>query len=756
MKTRVHFLLALVMTLSSYSSLAGWALADGPGAGQNPAPPQRPQQQEEPKFRIGTAEVTLDVVVRDKKGRPVKDLTGADFEIYEDGARQNIESFRLVARESEPRGNRSPNREPGREKEATLPQAPALTGPPESATPGVIALVFDRLAPEARALARKAATAYADEGLMANDFTGVFAIDLSLLTLQRYTDNPQLVKQAIEQATSKASSSYVSSAEQTRNLADRSAALDQQGAAAQSAALAAGGARDSAGAAAAGQSSGQAIVEQAFVQMQMQINETFETLERNQQGYATINGLLALINPMRNLPGRKTVIFFSEGLALPPAVAEQFRSVINAANRAGVSVYAVDAAGLRIDSPNLEATREINSMAQRRMAQVHRTQDPSGPLMKGLERNEDLLRLTPHSGLGVLADSTGGFLIHDTNDLSAGLRRIDEDMRVHYVLTYVPKNQVYDGRFRQISVKLSRPNLDIQTRKGYYAVDNSIASPVLNYEAPALAALGAARNANPFNLRIGGLSFPEPDRLGLAPILVEVPASAFTYVPNGEKKTYSSDFSILVLIRNESRQVVEKLSQRYPLSGPLDKIEAARKGEILFYREAELPPGRYTVEAVAYDAPTGKASVRATNLDMSGAEKTKLRLSSLMLLNRAERLTAEEQKKDHPLHFGEVVVYPNLGEPFHKSAVKQLAFFFTAWPAQGSTGKPKLVVEVLQNNRTLAQIPGELPEADKTGAVKYASALPLEKFPPGAYELRVTVNDGQSSVTRSTQFNVEP
>jgi VWFA-related protein len=751
MKNRVNFFLAFALTLSSYTPLAG----------QNPAPSpqsQRPQGQDETKIRIGTAEVTLDVVVRDKKGRPVKDLAGTDFEVYEDGVRQNIESFRLALRESEAAGKSNPG--PNRGKEAPT-GAPTTATPPGAAketpvNPGVIALVFDRLTPEARALARKAATAYADEGLMANDFTGVFAIDLSLLTLQRYTDNPRLVKQAIEQATSRSSSTFASSAQQTRGLAERSAALDRAASSAESSALSAGASRDSAGASAAGQASGQAIVEQAFVQMQMQMNETFETLERNQQGYATINGLLALVNSMRAMPGRKTVIFFSEGLALPPAVVEQFKSVINAANRANVSVYAVDAAGLRIDSPSLETKREINSMAERRMNQVHRSQDPSGPLMKGLERNEDLLRLNPHGGLGELADQTGGFLIHDTNDLGVGLRRIDEDMRVHYVLTYVPKNQDYDGRFRQISVKLSRSNLDIQTRKGYYAVDNSIVSPVLGYEAPALAALGAARNTNQFSLRLGGLNFPEPGRIGLTPILVEAPASAFTYTPDNDKKTYGSDFSVLVLIRNESRQVVEKLSQHYLLGGPIDKIEAARKGEILFYREVNLPPGHYKIEAVAYDAPTGKANVRSTTLDVPAADEMKLRLSSLILLKRADRLTAEEQKKDHPLHFGEVVVYPNLGEPVRKSVAKQLAFFFTAWPVKGSPEKLRLTVEVLQNGRSLAQIPAELPPADETGRVKYASALPLDTFQPGGYELRVTVKDGQSSLSRAAQFNVEP
>lgn len=738
MKSRVNLLLTFALILSSYQPLTA----------QNPAPSQR---QDEPKIRIGTAEVTLDVVVRDKKGRPVKDLAAPEFEIHEDGVRQHVESFRLALRES---GTKA---DVNRGNDAT--PAPAATAPAASrdktANPGVIALVFDRLSPDARSMARKAANAYAEEGLMASDFTGVFVIDMSLLTFQQYTDNPRLVKQAIEQATSRSTSTFASNNEQVRSLAERQTALESRSAAAQGS-TSASGAGDRAGASAAGEGVGRAEIELAFVQMQIRMFETFETLERNHQGHATANSLLALVNSMRNLPGRKTVIFFSEGLSLPPAVVEQFKSVINAANRANVSVYTVDAAGLRIDSPNLEATREINAIAQRRMNQAHRSQDPSGPLTKGLERNEDLLRLNPHSGLGELADKTGGFLIRDTNDLRAGLRRIDEDMRSHYVLTYVPKNQEYDGRFRQISVKLSRPNLDVQTRKGYYAIDNTIALPVLAYEAPALAALSAARASDSFALRVGALSFPEPERLGLAPILIEAPASAFTYVPDNEKKSYNSNFSILALVRNESGRVVEKFSQRYPLSGPVDRIEAARNGEILFYREANLPPGRYTIEAVAHDAPSGKSSVRKTKLEIPGLDKTKLRLSSLTLLKRADRLSADEQKKNHPLHFGEIVVYPNLGEPMRKSVAKQLAFFFTAWPAQGTTEKLKLTVEVIQNGRSLAQVPAELPAADEQGRVKYASALPLDNFQPGSYELRVTVKGGQSSLSRSAQFNLEP
>ncbi|MEJ7709958.1 MAG: VWA domain-containing protein [Pyrinomonadaceae bacterium] len=98
-------------------------------------------------------------------------------------------------------------------------------------------------------------------------------------------------------------------------------------------------------------------------------------------------------------------------------------------------------------------------------------EDTSGqPLTRDLERNEDLIRFDPQSGLGQLSDQTGGFLIRDTNDLEGGLRRIEEDLAAYYVISYTPQNQEYDGRLRRIEVKLRRSGLDVQSRKGYYAV----------------------------------------------------------------------------------------------------------------------------------------------------------------------------------------------------------------------------------------------------------------------------------------------
>jgi hypothetical protein len=96
-----------------------------------------------------------------------------------------------------------------------------------------------------------------------------------------------------------------------------------------------------------------------------------------------------------------------------------------------------------------------------------------GAMSKQLERNEDLLRADPHSGLGELSEETGGFLVRDTNDLRAGFRKIDADMRFYYALAYEPVNQNYDGSFRKIEVKVRRPGVKVRARKGYFAIQRT-------------------------------------------------------------------------------------------------------------------------------------------------------------------------------------------------------------------------------------------------------------------------------------------
>src|SRR5438128_11590157 len=145
MKLAVSLLLVIILSFSSLNLVYG----------QTPTP-----QDQVDVIKVRANEVRLDVVVKDKKGRPVKDLSSSDFEIYEDGMRQQVQSFRFVTREATPdTANRNQVQNANRDKSApaTAPTTPIVQN---RATPGVIARVFDPLQPEARPLPRNAHMAY--------------------------------------------------------------------------------------------------------------------------------------------------------------------------------------------------------------------------------------------------------------------------------------------------------------------------------------------------------------------------------------------------------------------------------------------------------------------------------------------------------------------------------------------------------------------------------------------------------------------
>ncbi len=701
---------------------------------------------------IKTTEVLLDLVVKDKKGRVVKDLTANDLEIYEDGAKQQIESFRLVTR---------PGERKAEEKKDGAP-IPSPTVNPVKLTKGendigvsAIALVFDRLSQDGRKRAHDAAMTYVGEDSRPNDFIGVFNIDLSLKVLQNYTTESALVRQAIDKAGVTGSASFASNAEQARGQNIRIDQLKQQVAASESAASAAGAGGNAAAAGAAGSAAGAASVDLQFAEMTRRTLETFEVLERDQQGYATSNGLLAVINSMRSLPGRKAVVFFSEGLAIPPNVVAHFRSVINQANRLNVSVYTIDSAGLRATNPNDEARAEINALGRRRVDYDPSRPELGRPMTAMLERNEDLLKLNPQSGLNQLALETGGAFIGDTSNIGGKLHQVDEDLHTYYLLSYAPVNQNLDGKFRQISVKLKKGDYEVQTRKGYFAVNATGYVPMLYYESPALVALNQPTPPNAFPIKAMGFNFPDTTRQLRTVVEVQAASNSFTFIEDKTKKTFSTNFTILALIKDQSKQVVGKLSRQYVLNGPLDKLKATQSGMVLFYKETELPPGRYEIETVAYDQPTEKASVRRSALEVPDPDENKLRVSTVSILNRVEQLPAG-QKADSVFQLGEVMLYPNLGESFKKSTTKQVGFYFVVYPAKGAKAIPQLTLQVVQGSKMPADLQLKLPAPDTQGRIQFASALPIESLTPGSYELRITVKDGQSSVTRSQVFVIEP
>ena len=180
---------------------------------------------------------------------------------------------------------------------------------------------------------------------------GVFGIDLAFTPYAPFTKDRETLQKALDTIETRASTTFGIDREQKARIENNAATTQQQ---ADAAASGGGGANQGSSGAAA-----------QLAQMEANMMAGFEALERDEQGYASVNGLFAIIGAMRQLPGRKSLVLFSEGVAIPPAVHRLFLGVIDAANRANVSIYTMDAAGLRTDSEQAKIRDQVNQAGKR-------------------------------------------------------------------------------------------------------------------------------------------------------------------------------------------------------------------------------------------------------------------------------------------------------------------------------------------------------------------------------------------------------
>ena len=671
-------------------------------------------QSDQVKVKITTGEVLLDMVVRDKRGRLVKNLTASDVEVYEDGVLQKLESFRLITRESEQAANR-PKRKP---LPAIRTRQPVV---PESGF-STVAMVFDNIKPDFRPFACQAAKAYANENIKSKDYVGVFALGMSLAPVQSFTRDMELTRKAIDQVESMAYNTNIKPGT-GQDVVNKAEKIPD--------------ARDPS--------------EKRWALFNGKMIDAYEKLELQRKGLATVNGLMAIIEAQKEMAGRKAILFFSDEVAITPETALQFADVTSAANKANVTIYTVDAAGLRAESQTSESSRNLQNLAEK----ARRRADAGGPMLgqavlKDMEKNESIVNNSARGRLEQLALWTGGFVISDTNDMAKRLGRVDEELRTYYLMSYVTTNQNQDGKFRQIEVKLKRPDLIVQSRKGY-----SAAAPVASFadfETAALAALNNSPAALP--IKAIALSFPQPAPVARVPVMAQIPSNMITFVENKAAKTWTMDFRIIALIKDREKNVVKNLSQQFRNGGPLDKLEEAKRNGLSYYREAELPTGSYEIEIIAHDAAGAKASMQRIPLEVLAEGESKVSLSSPIIVASASQSPANRQA-DNLFIAGDLLLIPNFGVPIRKSVSKQLPFFFTVRPAKGSAA-PTAELEIVQSGKSLAKLPLPLPAADASGRIQFASALPLDSLSAGNYELKISVSDTKSAVSRSVTFAIEP
>jgi hypothetical protein len=489
-----------------------------------------------------------------------------------------------------------------------------------------------------------------------------------------------------------------------------------------------------------------------MTELEMRMLRTFESLDRDQRGFGSADALQAIVQSLAMLPGRKTIVYLSEGLPASPAMQARLDALVSAANRANVTVYTIDAAGLRTESTLTETRREVEAAGQERLRQTATSRDATdGPMTRIVERTEDMLRLDPHTGLSRLAGDTGGFLIRDTNDLSSVFRRIDEDNRFHYLLTYSPSNAEFDGKFRTIQVRVKREGMQIFARKGYLALRPKTV-PFLSYEVAALAALSKATPPADFPISATGFVFPDPKGNAVVPIVVQVKTREFHFAVDQEKGTYTAQATVLARIRNPAGQDVQTLSQQYLITGLAKDLASARDGELLFYRQPELQPGVYSLQAIVHDALGERSSARLSTLTIPAGSATAPPASTLVIVRRTESVPAADRPANLPFYYGDMLLYPNAGEPLRRGRDRELVFYFAFYRGQG--GEPRGSLELLHNGQSMASVPVDLAQSLPLSRHQHVGKLPVEQFPAGTYELRLRLRTGGDEQLRNAFFTI--
>jgi VWFA-related protein len=693
------------------------------------------QEPAKPAYETSSSIVLLDLVVRDKKGNPVRDLRPEEVRVTEDGVERTLTAFRLVE------GQVSDERVTG--------PVPSSLQPDPNRQVSLVTMVFDKVL-EGRQTCRQAALDFMANNMQSNVWISVFSIDQRLFLRQAFTQDPYLVKQAILAATGTTSVAAASlsgaAALQEQHSKEFQSIADQ-------AQAAAAGSQAAPGAATQGEI-GSANVMAQMAQMIASSLRFSDSIQRQQQGQSTLYPMLALVKAQSRLAGRKTLIYFSEGLVVPKNLQEVFEATKSEANRANVTVYAVDARGLNSSRDSEAGRSQLLKAAADSQRQILKRGAGAVTVDEVMiaENAEESLRANVQDTLAELSQATGGFLTANTNNFKPSMQRIATDIGSYYEAAYVPVNQEFDGKFRKIGVKVTRPDVTVQGRSGYFALPPGEGSALLPFEMPLLTALTVSPEPHAFDFQVGALQFRDTAEGREHVLVFEVPLQGMTFQQDKKKRTYTLRFSLLALVKDPEGRIIERFSDDYPFEGPLDRLDQIKRGNLLFRRPFTLKPGTYTLESVAQDRDSGRTSVVKQPLRVVPTDG--LSASSLVVIRRLDPADAD-LPVDDPFRLDRMRVVPNLDVPVSLAGNPQLSVYLAAFGAPGSAA-PKMMLEFLQGDRLVARARPELPAPDETGRIQYVGTFPTATFTPGRYSIRAVLQQGQSVTETEAPVTVVP
>lgn len=695
---------------------------------------QQPSSADRPKFGTSTAAVVVDVIVRDKKGNPVVDLTKDDFEVLENGTPQRVIDFERVL----PGVATAPvagSTTPAGPVAADLTNASNASGESTLQGQAVTAIVFDWLTDQARYEAWRAASTLLDQ-MNANDYVAVFVVDHALRRIVPYTRDTGMLKEAFDYAVTRPNpaaprlqSAQVDALVKQRDLPNTPGAEF------------AAGANTLPTNVTDGRGPAETIAAMLDTQMKWEAY-----MNRQQQGTAVSNALLGLVEQLGGMPGRKTVVLFSEGFEIPDSVKHKFDAVEDRANRHNVAFYTIDAAGLRLHSRIPMVASAIGEAGEENVSR--------GLADDRVGRRTDAMWRDPTAGLEPLARHTGGLYIGNTNDLKTGFAKVNADRRFHYLLAYSSSNPALDGTYRKIDVRVRRPDMKIRARGGYVASPSVEQITRRGYEDDAVAALTRSPLPSAFPFQLRAISTPIDGKPGLTSLVAAVDTGVMTFRENATARTYDGEVTVLARVTSRDGEALVTQSQLYQMHGDLGKLDAARHGRLLFFRTPEVPPGSHTVEWVVRDGNSGDASVLRSAMDVPLPEVRPV-VGDLVIVDHAEKAPMDDPAmKRHPLVWNGLLLYPSFGLPISKGARNELTFFLPMLVDSGDLA-PSTRIELLHAGQSLGTIDVPTAKADKD-SLRQVGTLPIDKLPPGVYELKATVTVGDRRVARTAMFTVVP
>jgi VWFA-related protein len=732
---------------------------------QEQKPPQNPADQT--VVRIETELVQIDVVVVEKDGKLVRDLRREDFELYEDGKKQPVSHFAVGTAAKPARWLSVEKKKPGAE--------PAASAAPAEVTAGryiVLAVDDYHIAPENLMIAKRTLLKFINEQMVAGDQVAVVTTSGNIGMFQQFTNERGVLERAVTRLNPQTRT--VTSSFDVPRIGDYQAELiDRNDPDALEVAIqeilrleppppptpGRGGGRS-----APNPDGGMSPRDRAM----LQARNKARTIVAQNANYTrvTLSTLESVIRSLNGLPGRKMMVLVSDGFFLGGNSSSQIfdlRRITDAATRAGVVIYSIDARGLVATPPGGDAS------------------DPGvvDPTMAGARARMDLGAVdAKRDGMYALAIDTGGKAFFNNNDLSAGLQRVLDDNEVYYVLAYEPPASRRDGRFHQIEVRIAdRPELKVRTRKGYLAslppeakaekAEKEKAKP----KSPEKIAQEAKATKDKEIRRGLGSLFPLRDiALDLAADFVNFPDSGSSAMLNAQIVTAGLSFQpadngitraqldLTIVLFDEQGKVAASLGDTLSVNLKQSAFEQMVHNDISYRKVLPLKPGFYQARVAVREEGTARLGSAARWLEIPDLAKKQLTLSSILLMPSYLKQTAAQNGDQGEV--GYQMQFTSASRKFKRDT--SFDFLVFAYNARSNKVAPDLVIQsqVFSGSKLVFATPvakmitQELPDPQR---IPYAARITLDGFTPGEYELRMVVVDRSTKITanRRVNFTVE-